>query len=455
MNFKVVRISNDPKHHLFGFHDLVQTNAKGDFALSLEVDDISHPPLPSEKCASGVVDLATGAFRKLHDTRTWNYPQGARQQWLGDSDLCLCNDREDDGSLVCRVSDARKGCVVDTLPFPVHCANVQTRKTFGINYDRVHACGGYGYTPNAIMKCPRRIVDIPQDDGIFVGDLDEKTNRLIVSIAQVAACGEAKPVRTGFPHYLTHLMLNPSGTRLCFLHRYRVPDGGETTRLMTVGVDGKGLRCLAKGFLSHFTWIADDEIFIWGKDERALCQMREAAWLRIPGVLQFALLAKKGFRLLRGMRASNGGGNVVQDKAFLIVKDSDAPTLTKNGVGVLTEDGHPMACPANLKHLISDTYPNAAGDRWLMLYDVESERRTNIGQFRRLFVEPDPSAFDWKASQKGLDERVLRKFARSLYLYARSGYHCDLHPRWSHDGETAFFDSIHEGSRQIYAVEVK
>lgn len=454
MKFNVKRISPGTKNYLFGFHDLVQTNAKGDMALALEVDDISHPPLPGEFCAAGVIDLTKGAFKKLHDTHTWNYPQGARQQWIGDTNLCVCNDRAEDGTLIAHISDAREGKVVETLPFPVHC--LSGRKAFYINYDRVHACGGYGYTPGISQVCPNKIEDIPSDDGLFVGDLDSKEHNLLVSIAQVAACGEAKPVKTGYPHYLTHLVLNPSGTRMCFLHRYRVPDGGETTRLMTVGIDGSGLRCLAKGFLSHFTWISDEEIFIWGKDERALCKMREAAWLRIPGVLQLALFAKKCMRILRDIkpRENQNITEKKQDKAFLIIKDCEKPTLIKNGVGTLPEDGHPMAQPGNLKFLVSDTYPNEEGDRWLMFYDVEKQERTNVGLFRRLFKEPDPDAFDWKASQKGIDKRILKKFSRALYLFARSGYHTDLHPRWSYDGKTAFFDSIHEGSRQIYAVEV-
>lgn len=460
MTFEVKRISPGAKNYLFGFHDLVQTNAAGDFALALEVEDISHPPLPGEMCSAGVIDLKTGAFRKLHDTHTWNYPQGARQQWIGDSDRCVCNDRAPDNSLISHIADARSGKVVETLPFPVHC--LAGRQAFYINYDRVHACGGYGYTPGISQACPRKIVDCPVDDGLYVGNMDSKERKLLVSIAQVAACGEKTAVRTGYPHYITHLMLNPSGTRVCFLHRYRVPDGGETTRLMTIGVDGSGLRCLAKGFLSHFTWTADDEIFIWGKDERALCKMREAAWLRIPGVILFALLAKKclrSVRLLKGLikrQVVDSKSRITsQDKAFLRIKDGDHSALVKTGLGILTEDGHPMANPNNRGFLVSDTYPNGEGNRWLMFYDVDKQERTNVGQFRRLFAAPDLSTFDLTAAQKGLDRRIVKKFPRSLYLFARSGYHTDLHPRWSHNGEVAFFDSIHEGSRQVYSVEAK
>lgn len=463
--YTVMRVSPGTKNYFFGFHDLVQTNANGNLALALEVEDITHPPLPGETCVSGVIDLSdlsnfssSSNFRAIHRTAAWNYPQGARQQWIGDSDLFLCNDRGADGRIVCRVSDACVGKVVDTLPFSVHCCNAKTRKTFGLNYDRIHACGGYGYAPGVSQTCLPRIADIPSNDGIFIGDLETKTSHLLVSIAEVAACGELCAVRTGYPHYLTHLMLNPGGTRLCFLHRYRVPDGGETTRLMTVGTDGSNLRCLAKGFLSHFTWIAEDEIFIWGKNERRLSHVRELSCMRIPGVLQCVFLAKACMRCLRKMRGDDRpfkNGRIAQDKAFMIVKDADVSMHLKNGVGVLTEDGHPMACPIRLKRLVSDTYPNAVGDRWLMFYDVETQTRTSVGQFRRLFATPDPCTFDIRASQKGLDCRILKQFPQELYLFTRSGYHADLHPRWAHDGKTVFFDSIHEGTRQIYGVKIQ
>lgn len=40
------------------------------------------------------------------------------------------------------------------------------------------------------------------------------------------------------------------------------------------------------------------------------------------------------------------------------------------------------------------------------------------------------------------------------YIYTQSGLHCDLHPRWFADGNRGAFDSIHEGDRQIYMVDV-
>ena len=53
----VRRVTNGPKHHFFGFHDLKITDASNKYILALEVEDISHPPLSGEKAKSGVVEV--------------------------------------------------------------------------------------------------------------------------------------------------------------------------------------------------------------------------------------------------------------------------------------------------------------------------------------------------------------------------------------------------------------
>ena len=45
-------------------------------------------------------------------------------------------------------------------------------------------------------------------------------------------------------------------------------------------------------------------------------------------------------------------------------------------------------------------------------------------------------------------------------FYVREIYHdiycrCDLHPRWRLDGKQIGFNSVHEGTRQVYVMDVK
>ena len=84
LELPIQRLTNGPKHHLFGFHDLLITNKSGDKLLSLEVDTINRPPLPGELFGVGYVK--DNRYIRLGETTALNYPQGARQQWIGNSE---------------------------------------------------------------------------------------------------------------------------------------------------------------------------------------------------------------------------------------------------------------------------------------------------------------------------------------------------------------------------------
>jgi hypothetical protein len=91
----------------------------------------------------------------------------------------------------------------------------------------------------------------------------------------------------------------------------------------------------------------------------------------------------------------------------------------------LLSDGH-MSYPPRGRWFVSDTYPQKRPEgpcRTLFLYDEVEKRRVDLGHF----LSPTP------------EDVSLR---------------CDLHPRWSRDGRAVTFDSIHEGIRQVYRVDV-
>ncbi len=92
------------------------------------------------------------------------------------------------------------------------------------------------------------------------------------------------------------------------------------------------------------------------------------------------------------------------------------------GDGILTEDGHPTYSP-NGRWILTDTYPNTDRLRTLILFDTKTSKRYDVGRYF------NPFRFDGP----------LR---------------CDLHPRWSPDGKLVCFDSVHEGRRGVYVVNV-
>lgn len=85
-------------------------------------------------------------------------------------------------------------------------------------------------------------------------------------------------------------------------------------------------------------------------------------------------------------------------------------------------DGHPSLSPDG-RWIVTDTYPNRLRRRTLWLYDLETGNRILLGQFHA------PFQFDG----------VMR---------------CDLHPRWSPDGQLVSIDSAHSGERGSYIIDV-
>lgn len=97
-------------------------------------------------------------------------------------------------------------------------------------------------------------------------------------------------------------------------------------------------------------------------------------------------------------------------------------TVRVIGDGVLTCDGHCSFSP-DRKWVLTDTYPNRYGMRTLILYRMSNGKRIDVDRFY---------------SPKEIWGEIR----------------CDLHPRWSPDGTQVCIDSVHEGERQVYIVDV-
>ena len=94
------------------------------------------------------------------------------------------------------------------------------------------------------------------------------------------------------------------------------------------------------------------------------------------------------------------------------------------GRDVLVENGHMTFSPVSTRWMLSDTYPDdQTHERFLFLFDMQTGERRNLGSF---YATP-----------------ALSKENR-----------CDLHPRWSRDGRQVCIDSVHEGQRQMYLLDV-
>lgn len=405
-------VTSGPKHHFFGFHDLCPWDSAGKRVLAMETDFIDRPPQAGDMAGICVIDTADGnKLKEVSKTGAWNFHQGSRLRWLptGEDEI-IYNDR-DGARFISVILNVRTG-EKKVLPMPIYTVSPEGDFGLGLNFSRLRKYGGYGYAGGSEKGLNE---PFPKGDGIFRVDLKTGEAKIVVSTYDVAWFNNS-PHEDEY-HILTHIAFNPDGTRICFVDKYRLPDGGFLQRFITANPDGTDLYCLP-GHISHFDWRNNEEILGYGKFSPGILALRKAGIFQNPILKPFLNLARK----MRG-----GFKQKIAGQSYLLFRDK-TQNVKRIAAGTLTEDGHPQFSP-DRRWVITDTYPDEHHERTLILYDWENGKRFDLGKFKSL---PEGFGSAWDVSEM------------------RS----DLHPRWSRDGRKICFDSVHEGARQMYEADI-
>ena len=114
--------------------------------------------------------------------------------------------------------------------------------------------------------------------------------------------------------------------------------------------------------------------------------------------------------------------NEAGDHYYLINVETGKWQIIGEGVLDIYGDGHPSFSP-DRRWIITDTYPDRARQQHLLLFAVETGKLIEVGKFL------EPLAFN-------------------------GPNRCDLHPRWSPDGNLISIDSSHEGKRKTFFLDI-
>jgi len=406
-------------HYFFGYYDKSQLDRSSRKLLALEVSFIDRVPNKNDTALVGYFDIVNNPseFVALGKTRTFNWQQGCMLQWLGPNHdrAVIYNDIINDkfSSVIIDIETGNK----KSFPMPVYTVSKNGDFALCVDQERHHHCRrGYSYDGVVNDKKNKKIVP---GDGVWRLDLKNGQLDKIIALDDLLNNNPLSNMQ-GAVHYVEHLMLNPSGTRFCFLHRWKMKDGGIFDRIYTADVNGENLYLLNdSGRTGHYCWRNDTELLAYAGLSNPVNKLRKR-----KNVVRF--LFKPIMPLYHKIVKDSGSISklLTGDSYVLFIDLSQYKKRVASQIS--SEDGHPSFSCNNDHQFITDTYP----------------KRSN-GSLAKLIMY----------NLKSNDFSIMAEL-KSIYKYDESPLRCDLHPKWSYDGDFVSVDTMDSGMRSIYLYKI-
>lgn len=328
-----IECTSDSRYeHLFGYYDKSPWDRSGTNIIYLRVKNASCVTASDVPAQIIMKNLIRNEEICIAETNSWNVQQGCMLQWLGPDfeTKVLFNDfRRGKHCAIVLDINTRKEKVIDA---PVYTVCQNGRLALTLDFSRLHSLRpGYGY-----MNCHDNTngQEYPGSPCIWTIDLIKNEITPILTYRQLFDFEHRDNMNQAM-HKVNHIMVNPSGTRFMFLHRW-IRNGVKYDRLLTCNLDGTGLyNLLDEDMVSHCNW----------KDDVT--------------IIAFAHTHKFG-------------------NHYYILHDKSDKRETMNGK-LPNLDGHPSYSPDG-KYIITDSYPSFKRQQGLYLYDVQAKSYRQIAE---------------------------------------------------------------------------
>jgi hypothetical protein len=383
-------VTSGPMHHFFGYYGIQPWDSTGRYLLSLEAPFQDHPPCAEDRVTVGAVELSSAKFIPLAQTRAWNFQQASMMHWLPTSPNSRIIFND-------RESDRFVSVILDIntrerriLPRPIGAMSHNGKTALSINFSRLQWTRR-DYGYAGIDDPYMRNLH-PLEDSIYSVDLESGEVWRAVSLADVFAALGGKPDEMkNHPVFFNHLTYNKDDSRFAFMIQWK-------SHLLPTWMSFWKLRKLWKLGSLMFTVNTD------GSDLRRVVNFENVSHYDWRSSHEILMTARRKGR-----------------DSYYLVDDANGE-FRQIGEKVLTSDGHCSFSP-NGRWLLTDTYPDKSRHSTLKLFAWENGPELGLGRY---YTPP-----------KYVDE-----------------IRCDLHPRWNRTGNQICFDSVHEGSRQMYVLDV-
>jgi len=416
---KLVFKTPSDAHYFFGYYDKPQLSKDGSKLLALKVGFIDRVPDKNDIAIIGYFDINKNEkFVEVSTTKSFNWQQGCMLQWVGPefNNTIIFNDYLN-GKFVSIILelDSNKKTVYNK---PIYSMHPNGKLAITIDFERHHWCRrGYSYDGDFDASKNKKIVD---GDAIWLIDFEKNLSKKIILLQDIINKNSLSNMHNA-THYLEHLMFNPTGAKFCFLHRWKIADGGIYARLYSSNIDGTEVSLLSdSGRMSHFAWKDDEYLLAYGGIENKINKLR-----KYKNVLKYVI---KPLLPIYHMIVNDNSriSKMITGDSYLLL-NIESKKIRRVASSISSEDGHPSFSKYGKKDIfITDTYPDP-----------------DEGSVAKLI------AFDLSTNEFS----VLNKL-NSIPEYDNSPIRCDLHPRWSYYGEYVSIDTMNDGARGCYLYEV-
>jgi hypothetical protein len=392
-NFNWLNLIPEEGHYTFGYYDRCAWSMDNLYHLALRIPQQERLPFPGEPARVGYIDALALRFHEVGETLAWCHQQGAMTLWLKHRPRTfIYNDFIREGMRWRPIAR-------------IHSLDAGSVGHLEVPIYALSRDGLWGVTLN-FGRIPRRgysyaLAELPlhapepdlDDDGLFLVNMVSGDATLIASYRQFMAAHPFPYDLENVYMWLNHAIFNCDGSRLMVLFRYS-PSIMESHPWRTY----------------MYTMQLD------GSDLR--CSLSDIFWRH--GAISHQIWGRTPEEIL--VDADWGGHG--HGHEYIVFDETQHPFQAHRISKGMGPAGHLNFSPDG-QWMAADTYPDHDGVQRLALVNVTTGEWMEIGRF----LHRTPGA--------------------------TGDVRCDLHPRWSEDGTLLTIDTIHEGPRKIYVLDLK
>lgn len=411
---KVIFESPKEQSFKFGYYNYSPINKSEDKLLAHKISFEGRNPFPADKVEIGYFRLDTKEWIKLAESSAFNWQQGSMLQWLGpDFDREIIFNDAENNQYISRIinvntKEERK------INRAIYGVSPDGKFSISLNFERCNFTRAYSYASVIREDWKEKI---PERDGILKINLATGESQTIISLKDIVQKLGSDTSIVNKAHWFEHIMLNPTGSRFAFYHRYGENVGFKTLSY-TSDINGNNiwLHPMSEAErVTHLGWRNEKQYVLYTVTTPKVKQL----WLGKKKKVKWYVKAYR--KLVKPFVPRTIISKLPQPKSYYaLTKDMDGVEKKINPLP-RNMDGHPSFTKDG-RFMLTDTYSDNNNYRNLLIFDLEKGKTHIIGKFFSTF-----NNCSWRA---------------------------DLHPRFSPDERKIIIDTSHNGYHQLLVFKV-